>query len=166
MTTSEAPVPEPDPTTADRAKACSQLLRQQERASGLLQRILDEVDTAMTQSLLKRLRADANADVDVAVGEVVAKVEDAVRAVQYCESEIHRELVATTGKAVSAGAPSNLPVALTRFLAERRDSPGFTYEMGQDPVRGWTIRWKEYSEKGTVRGAGQFYERPYAWLEE
>jgi hypothetical protein len=166
MTTSNAPVPEPDQSVADRAKACSQLLRQQERAIGLLQGILEEVDTAMTRSLVKRLRSETNAEVEVAVSGVIAKVEDAVRAVQYCESEIHRELVATSGKAVSAGAPSNLPVALTRFLAERRDSPGFTYEMGQDPVRGWTIRWKEYSEKGTVRGAGQFYERPYAWLEE
>ena len=97
---------------------------------------------------------------------MIAKIEDAVRAVQYCESEIHRELVATSGKGIPTGEFSNLPVALTRFLAERRDSPGFTYEMGQDPVRGWIIRWKEYSEKGTVRGAGQFYERPYAWLEE
>jgi hypothetical protein len=168
MTTSEAPVPvaDPDPSTADRAKACSQLLRQQERALGLLQRIIDEVDTSITRSLLKRLRSDGRAEVESAVGEMVAKVEDAVRAVQYCESEIHRELVAISGKTVPAGGPSNLPVALARFLAERRDSPGFTFEMGQDPVRGWTIRWKEYSEKGTVRGAGQFYERPYAWLEE
>ena len=168
MTTSEAPLSGPDPTVADRAKACSQLLRQQERALDLLQRIMDEVDTAMTRSLVKRLRAaDARAEVESAVGDVVAKVEDAVRAVQYCESEIHRELLAAPGKPVAApSGPTNLPVALTRFLAERRDSPGFTYEMGQDAVRGWTIRWKEYSENGTVRGAGQFYERPYAWLEE
>jgi hypothetical protein len=165
MTTNKASAPEPDPSVIDRAKACSQLLRQQERALGHLQRIIDDVDTDMTRSLVKRLHSDAKAEVESAVGEVVAKVEAAVRAVQYCESEIHRELVATTGT-VSADGPSNLPVALTRFLAERRDSPGFTYEMGQDPVRGWTVRWKEYSEKGTVRGAGQFYERPYAWLEE
>jgi hypothetical protein len=166
MTTSEAPAPGPDPSIADRAKACSQLLRQQERALGFLRRILDEVDTSMTRSLVKKLRSGAKAEVENAVGEMLAKVEDAVRAVQYCESEIHRELVAASGGTVPADGPSNLPVALTRFLAERHDSPGFTFEMGQDPVRGWTIRWKEYSEKGTVRGAGQFCERPYAWLDD
>jgi hypothetical protein len=166
MTTSKAPASEPDASIADRAKACSQLLRQQERALALLQKIIDEVDTAMTRALVKRVRAEAKGDVEKAVGEMVKRVDEALRAVQFCESEIHRELVATSGKTVPGGGPSNLPVALTRFLAERQDSPGFTYEMGQDPVRGWTIRWKEYSEKGTVRGAGQFYERPYAWLEE
>ena len=168
MTTSEAPLAGPDPAFPDRAKACSQLLRQQERALDLLQRIMDEVDTAMTRALVKRLRAaDARAEVESAVGDVVAKIEDAVRAVQYCESEIHRELLAAPGKTVpTVSGPANLPVALARFLAERRDSPGFTYEMGQDAVRGWIIRWKEYSEKGNVRGAGQFYERPYAWLDE
>lgn len=145
-------------------KAFSQLLRQQERALGLLQRIIEEVDAPMTRSLVKRLRDEAGGDIAEGVGDVVAKVEDAIRAVQYCESEIHRALVAS-GSEVSREGPSNLPVALTRFLAERRDSPGFTFEMGQDPIRGWIIRWKEFSEAGTVRGAGQFYERPYAWLD-
>ena len=36
----------------------------------------------------------------------------------------------------------------------------------QDPVRGWIIRWKEYTHRGTVRGYGQICERPYAWLED
>lgn len=148
----------------DRTKGFSQLLRQQERALGLLQRIIEEVDAPMTRSLVKRLRAEATGDIEAGVGEVVAKVEDAIRAVQYCQSEIHREILASGSGAPSAG-PSNLPVALARFLAERRDSPGFTFETDQDPIRGWIIRWKEYSEAGTVRGAGQFYERPYAWLD-
>jgi len=131
----------------------------------LLRRILDEADTPMTRSLLRRMRSEATGDLEEGVTEVVAKVEDAIRAAQCCESEIHRELVASQGKQ-TASAPSNMPVALDRFLAERRDSPGFTFGMGQDPVRGRVIRWKEYSEEtGTVRGVGQFYERPYACLE-
>lgn len=150
--------------TLDSAKSYSQLLRQQERALAFLRRILDEVDAPMTKSLLGRVRVEAKGDVEEGVRQVVAKVEDAIRAVQYCESEIHRELVASEG-GPDENAPANLPVALTRFLAERKDSPGFSFEMGQDPVRGWVIRWKELSEDGTVRGAGQFYERPYAWLE-
>ena len=36
----------------------------------------------------------------------------------------------------------------------------------QDEVRGWVIRWKRYTLRGTVQGYGQFYERPYAWLED
>lgn len=165
----EAPAEERPPardlsSPQERAKAFSQLLRQQERALGLLQRIIDEVDAPMTRSLVKRVRAEAVGELEEGVGEVVAKVEDAIRAVQYCESEIHRELVASGGDQAPDG-PSNLPVALARFLAERRDSPGFTFEMDQDPIRGWIIRWKEYSGEGIVRGAGQFYERPYAWLD-
>ena len=156
MTDPEAP--------PEQAKAFSQLLRQQERALGLLQRIMDEVDAPMTKSFLKRLRSETTGDLEEGVTEVIVKIEDAIRAAQYCESEIHRELVASQGERVPAGL-SNLPVALDRFLAERRDSPGFTFEMDQDAVRGWVIRWKEYWEDGRVRGAGQFYERPYAWLE-
>ncbi len=60
----------------------------------------------------------------------------------------------------------NLPIPLARFVAERAEAPGFTYELEQDLVRGWVIRWKEHAADGTVRGSGQFYERPYAWLDE
>jgi len=49
---------------------------------------------------------------------------------------------------------------LARFLSERTQFPGF-----KDEVRGWVIRWKEYTHRGTVRGCGQFYERLYAWLD-
>ena len=61
---------------------------------------------------------------------------------------------------------TNIPAYLQRFLAERAANPRFHYEVMQDEVRGWVVCWKEYTEKGTVRGYGQFYERPYAWLED
>ena len=64
-----------------------------------------------------------------------------------------------------AGVP-DLPSPLQRFLAERTQFPGFTYEVVQDEVRGWVIRWKEYTARGRVRGFGQFYERPYAYLDD
>ena len=60
----------------------------------------------------------------------------------------------------------NLPATLARFLAERRDLPGFTYGVLHDENRGWIILWKEYTNTGSVRGSGQFYERPYAWIDE
>jgi hypothetical protein len=59
-----------------------------------------------------------------------------------------------------------MPAYLQRFLAERSNGPAFSYEVSQDEVRGWVIRWKEYTDQGTVRGFGQFYERPYAWLDD
>jgi hypothetical protein len=59
-----------------------------------------------------------------------------------------------------------MPAYLERFLAESSSQAGFSYEVIQDEVRGWVVCWKEYTHRGTVRGYGQFYERPYAWLEE
>ncbi|MGB1779265.1 MAG: hypothetical protein ACPHQP_06905, partial [Longimicrobiales bacterium] len=46
----------------------------------------------------------------------------------------------------------NLPPYLQRFLAERAGQPGFSYQVVDDPVRGWIIQWKEYTTRGTVRG--------------
>ena len=60
----------------------------------------------------------------------------------------------------------NLPAPLTRFIAERQQLPGFSFDVIQDGNRGWIIRWKEQTEAGTVRGSGQFYERPYASLDD
>jgi hypothetical protein len=59
-----------------------------------------------------------------------------------------------------------MPAYLQRFLAERSQEPGFRYEVESDPVRGWIVSWKEYTNRGTVRGYGQFCERPYAWLDD
>jgi hypothetical protein len=68
-----------------------------------------------------------------------------------------------------AGDPNpdadGLPEAMLRFLATRQAAGGFTYELDRDAIRGWVIHWKEFTDKGVVRGAGHFYERPYAWLD-
>jgi hypothetical protein len=141
----------------------SQLLRQQERAIAHLQGVKDELDTATTRALLDRLRGESDGDVEDSVSQVLAIIEDALRAAQHCHSEIQQALLAPARDPERVG-PDNLPSRLERFLAERQDTPGFTYEVHQDLVRGWIIRWKEYSKEGVVRGAGQFYERPYAWL--
>jgi hypothetical protein len=54
---------------------------------------------------------------------------------------------------------------MLRFLATRQAAGGFTYELDRDAIWGWVIHWKEFTDKGVVRGAGHFYERPYAWLD-
>jgi hypothetical protein len=141
----------------------SQLLRQQERVLHHLRSVKEDLDTSTTRALLDQLRGESDGDVEDAVSHVLAVIEDALRAAQHCHAEIQRELLAPARGSERIG-PENLPPRLERFLAERQDTPGFTYEIHQDLVRGWIIRWKEYSKEGVVRGSGQFYERPYAWL--
>lgn len=154
------------PTPSDSAAAASQLLGQQERALRLFQRIRDDLDTPLTKALLKRLPKDSETEARESVSEVLSKVEDTLRAIQFCQSELHREITDPQVKA-KGGEPGKdqLPEAMARFLANRLATPGFTHELYRDPIRGWVIRWKEYTERGTVRGSGQFYERPYAWLD-
>jgi hypothetical protein len=55
-----------------------------------------------------------------------------------------------------------MPAYLQRFLGERAAQSGFSYDVVQDVERGWV----EYTTHGTAGGYGQFYERPYAWLED
>ena len=71
----------------------------------------------------------------------------------------------TSSSRTSRASPT-YPATLARFLAERRDMPGFTYQVLHDENRGWIILWKEYTQTGSVRGSGQFYERPNAWIDE
>jgi hypothetical protein len=99
------------------------------------------------------------------MANVTAAVEEAIRILKVWESEIRLALI-TNADAIEVEGVPNLPPSLARFLAERKQVPGFSYEVTQDEVRGWVIRWKEFTGSGTVRGCGQFYERPYAWLDE
>lgn len=150
---------------SDRAAVCSQLLRQQDRALQQLQRALAEIDTPITKSLLSRIRAGSGGEVEAATGEAVVRLERAVHAVEHCLSETRRELLTARGTG-ERDAREHLPAAMERFLAERANAPGFSFQTVQDPVRGWVIRWKQQTADGIVRGAGQLCERPYAWLDE
>jgi len=142
----------------------SQLLRLNERVLRQLQRIADELRAPGTLALLRDIRKQTG-DADQNVLEVSAAVEEAIRTVKVWESEIRLALVSAM-ETVEVDGISNLPATLARFIAERKELPGFRYEVTQDEVRGWVIRWKEMTSLGTVRGCGQFYERPYAWLDE
>ncbi len=143
----------------------SQLLNLQERILTRLNHSREDLKAPTTQHLVRQLKHQTGSPVTEQLGRVTEAVERALRAVQLCQSELERELV-DTPETHSVEGISNLPATLSRFLAERSESPGFEYEVLQDPVRGWVIRWKEYTERGTVRGRGQFYERPYAWLDD
>jgi hypothetical protein len=143
----------------------AQLLRVQERLLDYLERVRGELDAPTTREMLQDVRGSAGSAIPDCVREIDAAVEEAIRAVQLCQSEINRELIHHPDS-FSVEGISNLPGALSRFLAERAETPGFKYEILQDPIRGWIVRWKEYTEMGTVRGHGQFYERPYAGIDD
>ena len=160
MATRKAPAPK----QANREYA--QLLRMQERLLTQMQRVRDELVAPVTNGLLKEIRNRTGTAPMQAMADVVSEVEQAIRALKLLESEVQSALPQEPGEDFSVDGISNLPAPLARFLAERSELPGFRYEVVQDEVRGWVIRWKEYTQRGTVRGFGQFYERPYAWLEE
>ena len=143
----------------------SQLLRIQERLLAMLQDALDEIGAPTTLNLLRQLRNRTGSTVPEDFGRIASSVESAIRELKLSQSEVQNELLADPGDASVEGV-SNLPAPLARFLAERSQNERFSYKVRQDPVRGWVIAWKEYTAEGIVRGFGQFYERPYAWLEE
>lgn len=143
----------------------SQLLRIQERLLGMLQEVLDELGAPTTLTLLRELRHRTGTTAPESFGRITSSVETAIRELKVFESEIQKELL-TDPRDISVEGVNNLPAPLARFLAERTQNPRFSYEVHQDPVRGWVIAWKEFTAQGIVRGFGQFYERPYAWLEE
>jgi hypothetical protein len=147
-------------------RAFAQLLRQQERTIKVLEDLRDELEAPTTRALIREARKHGTRDVEEALGEVRDQVQETLRAAQVCQSEIHRELMVNPGRAQVVDGPSNLPPVMARFIAERQRTPGFTYDLREDSVRGWIIHWKEYTHLDTVRGSGQFYERPYAWLDE
>lgn len=157
------------PSTYDRdrrtVRDVTRLLRIQERAVEQLESVREELDSPGTRELLRELRNRTGSAIPDRVREVVSAVEEAIRALQVSDSHARIEYHRDAADFAVDGVP-NLPTPLARFLAERADIPGFTYEVEQDEVRGWVIRWKEFTRAGTVRGAGQFYERPYAWLDE
>lgn len=143
----------------------SQLLRIQERLLAMLQEALDEIGAPTTLNLLRQLRNQTGSKAPEDFGRIANSVEGAIRELKLFQSEIQNELL-TDRVDVSVEGVSNLPAPLARFLAERSQNERFSYEVRQDPVRGWIIAWKEYTAEGIVRGFGQFYERPYAWLDE
>ncbi len=151
--------------TPEAVREYSQLLRIQERLLAILQEALDEIGAPTTLNLLRQLRNQTGSKAPEDFGRIASQVEGAIRELKLFQSDIQKELLDQRSN-VSVEGVSNLPAPLARFLAERTQNDRFSYEVRQDPVRGWIIAWKEYTAEGIVRGFGQFYERPYAWLDE
>ena len=141
----------------------AQLLRLHDRLLVQLQRSLEELASTQTSKVLKEIRARTGSEPDLTA--IHASIEESIRALKLSQSDI-RQTITEHHDLLEVEGILNLPAHLQRFLAEREQLPGFSYEVLQDEVRGWVICWKEYTPRGTVRGYGQFYERPYAYIDD
>ncbi|MEX2465395.1 MAG: hypothetical protein WD995_00710 [Gemmatimonadota bacterium] len=142
----------------------TQLLRLHEQLLAPFLRARDELAASGTSGLLKVIKGRTGTAPDL--GPVREAVEEAIRALKLSESQIQATIEDDPEVSLEVEGVANMPAYLQRFLAERMDNPGFRYEVLHDPVRGWMVCWKEYTNRGTVRGYGQFCERPYAWLDD
>ncbi len=127
----------------------SQLLRLHERLLVQLQRTLEDLTSPQTGALVHTIKRRTGTEPDLTA--INASIEESIRAIQLSQSEIQKAIHEHHDLLDVEGVPS-LPAHLQRFLAERAQTPGFTYEVVQDEVRGWVICWKEYTHVGTVRG--------------
>lgn len=143
----------------------AQLLRLHERLATQLRHVRDELDTPELQSLLREIRNRTGTSPRDSIVDVKSSVEEALRTLAVSTSEAHAILTSEVEDLRIDGI-DHLPAPLARFLAERTRLDGFTYEVSQDEVRGWVVQWRELTPDGRIRGFGQFYERPYAWLDD
>ena len=144
----------------------AQLLRAHDRTRRQLQDILEDLSAPGTQNLLREIRRRTGDTPQKGMADVVSAVEEALRVLQLAESETTAALQSDDQTPIRIDGIDNLPARLGRFLAERRQLPGFRYEVVQDEVRGWIVKWEEFTTDGQIRGFGQFYERPYAWIDD
>jgi len=149
------------------ARELSQLLTLQDRILATLSDVRDQLSHPQTEELLKAYRMVSDKE-ERLMSQVLAGMEQVILDLKVAEAEVRSVLTRDSEDSDSphiAGLPA-MPARLERFLAQRSETPGFEYEVLEDPVRGWIVRWKEFTAFGTVRGHGQFYERPYAWLDD
>jgi hypothetical protein len=153
----------PNPS-AQAKREYTQLLRLHEQVLAQFTRARDVLLAPGTQDLIKEIRNRTGSAPDLT--EIKTAVEEAIRSLKLSQSNIRAAVSEEIDTSFEVAGIANMPAYLQRFLAERSQEPGFSYDVEQDPVRGWIVSWKEYTNHGTVRGFGQFCERPYAWLDD
>jgi hypothetical protein len=143
----------------------TQLIRLHEQLLNQFTQAREALAAPGTGELLREIKGRTGEAPDLA--DIKTSVEEAIRALKLSQSRIRTAVndeIDTAGFEVEGIV--NMPPYLQRFLAERSQEAGFSYQVQEDPVRGWIVSWKEYTNRGTVRGYGQFCERPYAWLDD
>jgi hypothetical protein len=157
-------MPHRQDTRAQAKREYTQLLRLHEQLLGQFSRAREILLAPGTDGLVKEIKGRTGSSPDLT--EIKTAVEEAIRALKLSQSHIRGAVSEHAEASFEIEGIQNMPAYLQRFLAERAQEPGFSYEVGDDPVRGWIVSWKEYTNRGTVRGYGQFCERPYAWLDD
>ncbi len=157
-------MPETQPPSTKAKREYTQLLRLHEQLLAEFLRARDELLAPGTESLVKEIKGRTGSAPDLT--EIKTAVEESIRALKLSQSHIQSAVSTDADSSFEIEGIANMPAYLQRFLSERAQEPGFSYEVIQDPVRGWIVAWKEYTNRGTVRGYGQFCERPYAWLDD
>lgn len=150
-------------TEKDAGSEFTELLNLHEHLMRELQQLRDELGAPETKRMVSRLHASTGS-IPEGLGSITATIEEAIRAIKLSESQLRMEMTQTHPD-IQIDGIDNMPAVLSRFIAERAVHEGFQYKVIHDENRGWIVRWKEYWD-GNVRGSGQFYERPYAWLDD
>ncbi len=143
----------------------AQLIRLHERLIKQLVSIRDELSAPTTRWLLREIQSQVGPASTEGIQGILEGLEGALRAAKVSESQARAALLGSSADDPQSVEP-DLPLRLARFVADRRNLPGFTYTLEKDLVRGWIVYWKDSSRDGTVRGSGRYYERPYALLDE
>jgi len=158
-------MPQSPKTRAQAKREYTQLLRLHEQLLNQFTRAREALVAPGTSELLRDIKARTGEEPDLTVMKTA--VEETIRELKLSQSRIRAAVSDDIDtSAFQVEGIVNMPTYLQRFLAERSQEPGFTYQVDDDPVRGWIVSWKEYTNRGTVRGYGQFCERPYAWLDD
>jgi hypothetical protein len=150
-------------TSTEKSSELSSLLKLHARLMQDLQQVRDELVAPTTRKMVSRLHSKTGGSPE-GVGPITAAVEEAIRAIKLSESQLRSEM-SQERTGIEIDGIDNLPAVLSRFIEERSENPGFQFNVIHDENRGWVVQWKEYWA-GNVRGSGQFYERPYAWLDD
>lgn len=157
-------MPQAKDTKGGAKREYAQLLRLHEQLLSQFTRARDELHAPGTAGLIREIKGRTGSAPDLS--ELKTAVEESIRALKLSQSQLQGAVIQEEEASFEVEGVANMPAYLRRFLAERSEEPGFSYEVSQDPERGWVVAWKEYTNRGTVRGYGQFYERPYAWLDD
>ena len=121
--------------TSGAKREYGQLLHLHTRLLSQLREIRDHLIAPGTLEILAAIRRRTGADPDEALSEITTAIKQAIRALKLSEGKI-RDAVIEDFEHAEIDGIGNLPATLARFLAERREMPGFTYKVIHDENRG------------------------------
>lgn len=155
---------EPPLAPEDSRVSYQQILRLHDRIRQALIQLRAELDSPAVRAIVQSLEEEEGSRVAIPLARLRNVLVEVADATESSAREVAAELAQHSGE-LALGA-EELPMGLARFVAERSSFPGFSYETHKDPLRGWTVLWREVLEDGSVRAGGLLYERPHAWVQE